>query len=229
MDARAGIEDKWKQLLRELGIAAQLHVCNNDDDGRRAAIIQLAAFLDFFRGTAAERLTLPLDILLSALRDLQDGTAKPAKIFEPKRTTGRRRDDLALRTTKVVAAVIMDQLCEHLSRADAAKEVAKVFSEYELSNFRGRRRISATAITKWRDRAKEAKDPELTRQFNRLRSMDTEVLGQDAPLELKRDFLLKVRLPLLLIEFGARGPKAAKTRQRLISDIERWIPKKPAS
>jgi hypothetical protein len=176
----------------------------------------------------AERLTMPLDILLNALRDLQNGTAKPAKIFEPKKTKGRRRDDLALRTMKVVAAVIMDQLCEHLSRADAAQEVAKVFSEYGLSNFQGRR-ISATAITKWRDQAKEAKDPELTRQFNRLRSIDTGVLGQDAPLELKRDFLLKLRLPLLLIEFEARGPKAVKTRQRLISEYDRRIPKKTTS
>src|SRR5262249_35655281 len=154
------LEDKWKQLLRDLGIGAQLHVCSNDD-GRRAAIIQLAAILDFFRGTEAERLNVPLHILLSALRDLQDGTAKPGKIFEqPKRTKGRRPDDLALRTMKVVSAAIMDQLCEHLSRTDAAREVAKVFSEYGLSNFRGRS-ISATTVTKWRDLAKEAKDPEM--------------------------------------------------------------------
>jgi len=199
MDARVGIGDKWEQLLRDLGIAEQLRVCSNDD--ALAARKQLAAILDFFRGTAAERLSLPLKILLNALRDLQDGAAKPVKMFEPKGTKHRRRDDLDLRTIKVVSAVIMDQLCErssreHLSRADAAKEVAKVFSEYGLSDFRGRS-ISATAVTKWRDQAKEAKDPEFTRQFNRLRSIDTGVLGHDAPLELKRNLLLKLRLPFI--------------------------------
>jgi hypothetical protein len=228
MNARADIREKWDQLLAALGEAAQLHLVS-EDDGRSAAIIQLAAVLDFFRGTAAEHLSLlaPLHILLSALRDLQEGTAKPLKIFEPKRTKGGRPgDDLALRSIKVVTAVIMDQLCENLSREKAAEEVVKVFSRYKLSNFRGRD-ISATAVTKWRERAKEGKDPELTHQFNRLLSMDTEILGQDASLERKRDLLLKVRLPQLLIEFGARGPKAEKTRQQLISELDRQIPKNP--
>jgi hypothetical protein len=228
MDARVVIGDKWEQLLRDLGSAAQLHVCSNDD-GRRAAIIQLAAILDFFRGTAAESLDLlaPLHVLLTALVDLHKG-GKPSKILTSQKPGHRQRDDVALQSVKVVAAVIMDQLCEHLSRKEAAKEVSKAFSEYGLSDFRGRR-ISATAITKWRDKAKGTKDPEFTRQFNRLRSMDTKELGQDASLERKRELLFKVRLPYLLIEFGARGPKAAETRQRLISEIGRLIPKKPIS
>jgi hypothetical protein len=226
MDARVVIGDKWEQLLRDLGIAAQLHVCS-DDDGRGAAIIQLAAILDFFRGTAAERLSLlaPLHVLLTALVDLHKG-GKPAKILTSQKPGHRQRDNVALQSVKVVAAVIMDQLCEHLSRADAAKEVAKVFSEYGLSDFRGKR-ISATAVMKWRDLAKERKDPELTRQFNRLRSMDTEFLGQNASLDFKRVFLLKVRLPLLLTQFGeAQGPKALEARQRIIEEL---IPKKPTS
>jgi hypothetical protein len=109
----------------------------------------------------------------------------------PQKVGHRQRDDIVLRTVKVVAAVIMDQLHEHakLSRSDAAKEIAKVFSQYGLRNFQGRA-ISATAVMKWRDQAKEAKDPELAREFNRVRSIDTEALRRDAPLGNKRDFLL---------------------------------------
>jgi hypothetical protein len=125
MDARANTEwDKWDQLLTALGVASQLRLCI-DDDGRSAAIIQLTAILRFFQGTAAENLTLPLIVLLHALRDLQDGTAKPARIFEPKRTKHRRRDDLVLRTTKVVAAVIMDQLHEHAKLSRGLHPVPK--------------------------------------------------------------------------------------------------------
>jgi hypothetical protein len=227
MDARANT--KWDQLIATLGKAAQLYVGSNDN-GRAAAIFQLSAILKFFEADIQTKgLTTPLCVLLSALADLHKG-GKPAKILEPQKLGHRQRDDIVLRTVKVVAAIIMDQLREHakLSRSDAAKEVAKVFSEYGLRNFQGRA-ISATAITKWRDQAKEAKDPELAREFNRIRSIDTEVLGRDVPLERKRDFLIKRRLPLLLIQIGAQGEKAAKTRQRLISDIDRRIPKKPTS
>jgi len=228
MDARVGIGDKWEQLLQDLGIAAQLHVCSNDD-GRAAAILQLSAILKFLEADIqTQGLTTPLHILLSALVDLHKG-GKPAKILEPQKFRNRPRDDVTLRSVMVVAAVSMDLLCKHLSRVDAAKEVAKVFSEYGLSDLRGRR-ISATAIRKWRDKAKGAKDPEFTRQFNRIRSMNTEVLGQDAPLEHKRELLLKVRLPLLLIEFGeAKGAKALQARQRLIEAIEGLIPRIPTS
>jgi hypothetical protein len=225
MDARANTE--WDQLIAALSKAAQLHICSNDD-GRLAAIFQLSAILKFLEAdTQTQVLTTPLHVLLTALVDLHKG-GKSAKILTPQKPGHRQRDDVAMQTVKVVAAVIMDQLCKDLSRTDAAKEVAKVFSEYGLSNFQGRR-ISATAVTKWRDLAKGRKDPELTREFDRLRSMDTEILGQKAPLERKRELLLKVRLPLLLIEFGARGPKASETRQRMIEDIGRQIPKKPTS
>jgi hypothetical protein len=227
MDARANTE--WDQLIAMLGNAAQLYAGSNDN-GRAAAIFQLSAIVKFFEADIQTKgLTTPLCVLLSALWDLHKG-GKPAKILVPQKLSHRQRDDIVLRTVKVVAAVIMDQLHEHakLRRSDAAKEVAKVFSEYGLKNFQGRA-ISATTITKWRDQAKEAKDPELTHEFTRIRSIDTEVLGKDVPLERKRDFLLKRRLPLLLTQLGAQGEKAAKTRQRLISDIARRIPKKPPS
>jgi len=230
MDARNGTEDKGERLVTALGEAAQMYL-SSDDDGRGAAIVQLAAILDFFGHTGAGGLMTPLVILLGALRDLQGG-AKLAKILKPQTVKHRPRDDLALRTIKVVAAVVMDQLCEHarLSRPEAAKAVARTFSEFGLSNFRGRR-VSATTIANWRDQIKEAAETsELAREYKRVCAIDAEVLAQNAPLESKRKFLLARRLPLLLIQFGeARGTKAAKTRQRLCSDIQRRIPKKAAS
>jgi hypothetical protein len=232
MDARMNTERD--QLVAELSKAAQLHVCSNDD-GRVAAIFQLSAILKFLEADIHTKcLTTPLHVLLTALVDVHKG-GKPAKILTPQKPGHRQRDDVALQTIKVVAAVIMDQLCgkhssgEHLSREEAAKEVVKVFAQYRLSKFRGRD-ISATAVTKWRDLAKERQNPELTHQFNRLRAMDIEVLGKDAPLERKRELLLKVRLPQLLVEFGeAQGPKALEARQHLIKAIEGLIPKKPIS
>jgi hypothetical protein len=226
MDARANTE--WGQLIAALSKAAQLHIVSNDD-GRLAAIFQLSAILKFFEADIQTKgLTTPLCILLSALADLHKG-GKPAKILTSQKPGHRQRDDVALRTVKVVAAVIMDQLQEYaeLKRDNAAKKVAKVFSEFGLSNFRGKR-ISAVTITKWRDQAKAApEDSELGREYKRLLAFDSKALAQDAPPERKRDFLLKRRLPLLLIQFGeAQGPKALEARQNL---IEKLIPKNPTS
>ena len=223
MDARAGIEDKWEQLLWALAVAEQFRLCS-DDAGRGAAISQLRAILNFLDGTAA--LTTPLVILSRALQDLESG-AKPA-MLAPKTVKNRPRDDFTWQRVKIVAATIMDQLQEYadLSRTDAAKQVERVFSQYGLSTFRGRR-VTATAISKWRDQAKQDR-AEFGHQYKRFRAIDAEVLAKDAPLENKRQFLLARRLPLLLIQIGARGPKAAKANQRLISDIQRRFPKKPA-
>jgi len=226
IDARANTE--WDQLIAMLSKAAQLHIVSNDD-GRLAAIFQLSAILKFFEAdTQAKRLTTPLRILLSALTDLHKG-GKPAKILTSQKPGHRQRDDVALRTVKIVAAVIMDQLQEYagLKRGNAASKVAKVFSEFGLSNFRGKH-ISAVTITKWRDQAKAAKeDSALGRQYKQILAFDAKALAQDAPPERKRDFLLKRRLPLLLIQFGeAQGLKALEARQRLIEEL---IPKNPAS
>ena len=107
IDARANTE--WDQLIAMLSKAAQLHIVSNDD-GRLAAIFQLSAILKFFEAdTQAKRLTTPLRILLSALTDLHKG-GKPAKILTSQKPGHRQRDDVALQTVKVVAAVIMDQL-----------------------------------------------------------------------------------------------------------------------
>jgi hypothetical protein len=228
MDAHADIEDKWAHLLTALSTAAQLRLLGSDTYERSAAIIQLKAILDFFRGTAAQSLTVPLVVLCNALQDLESGAKPP--MLSPKTVKNRPPDDVVLRTAKVVAAVIMDELFEHgrLSRDKAAQEVAKIFCEYGLQNFRGRD-ISASIIEDWRDQAKQAaENSKLGREYKRLRSIDAQVLAQNAPLENKRDFLLKRRLPLLLIQIGAQGPKAAKVRQRMISELGRRIPKKPA-
>ena len=107
-----------------------------------------------------------------------------------------------------------------LSRKDAAREVAKVLREFGLSYLPGRKNaVTPTSITKWRDQfSKEA-------EFKRHLSVDAEALKKDAPLENKRDFLLKRRLPILLVQIGGQGQKAKETRQRLISEIESRIPK----
>jgi hypothetical protein len=66
--------------------------------------------------------------------------------------------------------------------------------------------------------------------YRRIRSIDAEALARDAtPLERKHDFLFKTRLPAFLAPFGAQGQKAAKTRQRLISELDPRIPKKTTS
>jgi len=227
MDARANIQDKWDELLTALGVAAQLHLVSNDE-GRSAAILQLSAVLKFLEQTDEGCPTSPLRILLRALRDLEGG-AKPAKMLTPSRSKNRPRHDVVLRTVKIEAAVIMDQLHEHakLSRSKAAEAVAKVFRESGLSDYRGLD-ISATTIEKWRDQAKEAPETsEMGREFRRIRSIDAEILAKDAPLENKRDFLVKLRLPVFLTQFGAQGQKARKMRQGLILEIGRRIPKKP--
>ena len=220
-------EDKWKQLLADLGAARMYHIVS-DDNARNAAILQLRTILNFLSQNDARHLILPLLILCSALEDLEGGV-KPAKILTPRKSENRPRDDVTLRSVKLVAAVTMDQLLEYakLSRADAARAVAKAFHEAGLSIIQGRK-VTSTAITKWRDLAKEAaKDTELAREFKRFRSFDAEALARDAPADRKRDFLLKRRLPLFFIQIGGRGPVAAEARQRQISDIQRRIPKKP--
>jgi hypothetical protein len=224
MNARAGIEDKRDQLLWALGVAEQFRLCS-DDDGRGAAILQLRAILKFLEGTAA--VTIPLVMLNRALEGLERGT-KPA-MLAPKTVRNRPRDDWVWQRVKIVAATIMDQLQEYadLSRKDAAKDVEKVFSQYGLSTFRGRR-VTATAISKWRDQARRDK-AEFGRDYKHFRSIDAEVLAKEVPLENKRQFLLARRLPILLIGIGARGTKAAKTRQQLISELDRRIPKKATS
>jgi hypothetical protein len=228
MDARADIEDKWEQLLWALGEGEKLRLCS-DDDGRTAAILQLHAILEFFGQTAARGLTIPLVILSRALQDLQRDAKPP--MLAPKTVENRPHDDWTWQRVKIVAATIMDQLHEYaeMSRPEAAKAVANVFSEYGLSNFR-KRRVTATAISKWRDQAKQAPETsEFGREYKHHRAFDAEVLAKDAPLENRRQFLLARRLPLLLIGIGARGPKAAKAKQRSISDVDRRIPKKPRS
>jgi hypothetical protein len=220
-------EDKWKQLLTDLGAARVSHI-GSDENAREAAIFQLRKILNFLKETDAEGLILPLLILCSALEDLADG-AMPAKILTPLKSKNRPKDDVVLRSVKLVAAVTMDQLFEYaeLSRADAARAVAKAFHEAGLSTIQGRK-VTPTAISKWRDLAKEApKDSKLAREFKRFRSVGAEALTRDAPADSKRDLLLKRRLPLFFIQIGGRGPVAAKTRQRRILDIQRQIPKKP--
>ena len=72
---------------------------------------------------------------------------------------------------------------------------------------------------KWRDQfSKEA-------EFKRRLLVDAMVLKKDASLENKRDFLLKRRLPIWLVQIGGQGQKAKETRQRLISQIESRIPR----
>jgi hypothetical protein len=228
MNARADIEDKWEQLLAALGEADKLRLCSNDE-GRSAAILQLCAIVDFLDQTTARGLAIPLIMLSRALQDLQCGAKPP--MLAATTVKNRPRDDWTWQRVKIVAATIMDQLHEYagLSRPDAAKAVEKVFSQFGLSKFRNRN-ISKTTIEKWRDQVREVpQTSELGREYKRFRSIDAEVLAQDAPLENKRDFLLRRRLPLLLIGIGARGPKATKAKQRFISDIDRRIPKKPNS
>lgn len=220
MQASDDIEDNWEQLLRELGKAAQ-HRLVSDKHGRSAAIIQLRAILTFLDQTAASGLIIPLRILCGALQDLDSG-AKPDKILTPRKPERRQRDDLTLRTVKIGIAVIMDQLMEHarLSRKDAAREVAKVLREFGLTYLPGRKNaVTPTSIAKWRDQfSKEA-------EFKRRLLVDAMVLKKDASLENKRDFLLKRRLPIWLVQIGGQGQKAKETRQRLISQIESRIPR----
>jgi hypothetical protein len=229
MDARTDTKE-WEQLITTLGEAEQNRLLS-DDDGRSAAIIQLRAILIFLHSTNARAgsLTTPLWILLNALCDLRDGAAKPAKILEPTKSKGGRQcDDLALRTVKIGAAVIMDQLQEYagMKRHEAASAVAKVFSEFGLSKFRGRN-VSTTTVAKWRDWAKEAaKTSALGREYRRRLATDAEALAQAAPQERKRAFLLERRLPILLVQFGAQGRKADKARLDLIERIQRRIPQK---
>jgi hypothetical protein len=223
MHVRAAIEDKWDKLLAALGEADKLRFCS-DDGGRSAAILQLCAVLDFLDQTDARGLAIPLVILSRALQDLERG-AKPPMLV-PKIVENRPRDDWTWQRVKIVAATIMDQLHEYggLSRPDAAKAVENVFSQYGLSKFRNRQ-VTDTAISKWRDQARRDR-AEFGREYKRFRSIDAQALAQDTPLERKRDFLLKRRLPSLLTGIGARGPTAEKAKQRLISG--RGIPKKPA-
>src|SRR5262249_37314672 len=149
------------------------------------AILQLHAVLEFLDQTAAHGLTIPLVILNRALQDLQRGAKPP--ILAPKTVENRPLDDWTWQRVKIVAATIMDQLHEYaeMSRPDAAKAVAKVFSEYGRSNLR-KRRVTATAISKWRDQAKRAPETsEFGREYKRHRALDAEALAQDAPLENK--------------------------------------------
>jgi hypothetical protein len=219
MQASDDREDNWEQLLRVLGRAAQRQLVS-DDNERSAAKIQLRAIVTFLDQTAASGLITPLRILCAALEHLDSG-AKPAKILAPRKPERRQRDDLILWTAKVGIGVIMDQLIEHarLSRKDAASEIAKVLREFGLSYLPGRKNaVTRTSITKWRDQfSKEA-------EFKRRLSVDAEALKKDAPLENKRDFLLKRRLPILLVQIGGQGKKAKETRQRLISEIGSRIP-----
>jgi hypothetical protein len=189
--------------------------------------MQLEAVLSFLDAKDPKLLTTPLHILLNALRDLdlyQD--AKPARILEPGKVKGRQRDDMALKTVKVVSAVIMDQLHEYagLTRPKAAEAVARTFSEFGLSKFRGRD-ITKVTVAKWRDQARK-QNSTLRRKYRRLLAIDAEALAGDYKPERKRAFLLN-RLSVTLISFGASGHKADKIRQRLAADIQRRIPDKP--
>jgi hypothetical protein len=210
--------DKWPQLLEQLGAAAMLHHAEHYD-GRRAAIAQLNAVVNFLCQAVPNCPIDPLIRLSNALQDIERGSEPP--MLKPQPVKGRPPDDVDWVGVKIISATIMDQLHEYaeMSRPEAAKAVAKKFAELGLSTFRGRN-ISATAITKWRDEAKTAAgNSKLGRFYKHSRLIDAKPLARrDVPPEHKRDFLLH-RLSAFLISFGAQGQKAEGTRQRLISEI----------
>jgi hypothetical protein len=136
------------------------------DGGRATAIMQLDAVIDFFEALLGDgTLTLPLQVLLWTLKDLDAGSVGP--MANPKQMSNRPPDISSRKATRQYAAVTMQLLMDIGSdkrpageavKRPAAEAVAKILRQAGITIKRSRgddKIIGWKTVAKWRDQVQD--------------------------------------------------------------------------
>jgi len=166
------------------------------DGGRAAAIMQLDAAIYFIEAFVCGdgTLTLPLQALLWALRDLDEGAVAP--IVKPRALSNRPPDISSRKVTQLYAVVTMQLLMDigsdkrpAANKRPAAEAVAKILGQAGMALKRTRSDesiIDWKTVAKWRDQVhaqiKQEPDSAPALLYHRILEEGREWLGQ-----LRRD------------------------------------------
>ena len=143
-----------RTLSLKLQIAAAAYDPADTDHGRASAGFALIAVLEFLAVLFSQTptLSIPLEVLLHALYDVDRGTRNP--LLTSSKGRGRRPIQLDDALFRAMVAAAMDKRLQAVdtSRETAARDVERRLGEL---GYRRRRAIEHKQIEDWRDKMKE--------------------------------------------------------------------------